>query len=231
MRLSYLTLFKLIISLTFLFTQSYASASDAGYEVSITNITKGQTFTPRLVVTHRRSVSLFNLGEPASNELAILAEDGNTEPLTNLLASQGRRVGDIQTDGGLLEPGQTTTITIHAPHNVRRLSMAAMLIPTNDTFVSLNSARLPNRGTNVYYLQAYDAGTEFNDQNCANMPGPRCGGQGSSPLPADTDEGFVHISNGFHDIGSQDENGNEILGPFVYDWRNPVARLVVRRIY
>ncbi len=200
------------------------------YEVTITNITKGQTFTPQLVTTHTSRVSLFELGEPATDELATLAESGNTAPLTGVLQGAGYQVADVQTIGGLLGPGQTASIEVESLPYVRRLSLAAMLIPTNDTFVAADSVRLPNRGSRTYFLQAYDSGTEFNDQNCLNIPGPRCGGEGDSE-PAASDEGFVHISNGFHDLGSEDAGGNEILGPFVYDWRNPVAKVVVRRVY
>ena len=32
------------------------------------------------------------------------------------------------------------------------------------------------------------------------------------------------------DTDARDDEGNEILGPFTYDWRNPVARATVRRI-
>ncbi|MEQ8993810.1 MAG: spondin domain-containing protein, partial [Pseudomonadales bacterium] len=44
------------------------------YQVSITNLTKGQAFTPPLVVTHDASVSQFQVGAPASLPLEILAE-------------------------------------------------------------------------------------------------------------------------------------------------------------
>jgi hypothetical protein len=35
------------------------------YEVTITNITKGQVFSPPVLVSHNRNVALFELGEPA----------------------------------------------------------------------------------------------------------------------------------------------------------------------
>jgi len=47
------------------------------YEVTITNLTYNQIFAPSLVVSHRRSISLFQVGEPASEGIAIMAEDGN----------------------------------------------------------------------------------------------------------------------------------------------------------
>ncbi len=209
------------------------SDSDSGrrggavYEVVVTNITKGQTFTPILVATHAPSVRLFQAGSPASQPLEILAEDGGTGPLTDALLDEGRRVGDVRTIDGLLPAGQTSArIRVRAGRRHTRISVAAMLIPTNDTFFSVNGARLPRYAT-TFDAPGYDAGTEENDQDCANMPGPRCGGEGFSEEPGPGDEGFVHIGNGFHELDPEDPN---VLGPFLYDWRNPVARVTVRRV-
>jgi len=200
------------------------------YEVTITNVTKGQSFTPQLVATHDASVSLFTLGEPASLPVEIVAEAGDTTPLSEALLNLGRHVQDVTTIPGLLGPGQTISVTVEANGYHRYLSAIAMLIPTNDNFFAVNALRLPVWGEVVTESVAYDSGTELNDQNCANIPGPRCGGEGHSPGPNDGDEGFVYISNGFHDLGAVDEAGNEILRPHVYDWRNPVAIIKVRRV-
>ena len=228
-------LLRSVISVFFLAASSLAVAdyypSTATYEVTITNITRGQTFTPQLVVAHSRKVQLFDLGEPASDELATLAESGNTQPLTDVLLNAGNKVGEVKTVDGLLLPGKSVTTTITTnPRKQFFISLAAMLIPTNDTFVSLNKVRLPFYGKKTVMALAYDAGSELNDQNCLNIPGPRCGGAGDS-APADTDEGYVYVSNGFHELGSVDAAGNEILGPAVYDWRNPVAKVTIRRVY
>ena len=160
----------------------------------------------------------------------MLAEDGGTGPLTEVLETSGR-AADVETIGGLLPPGQSASVRIRAYGRANRLSTAAMLIPTNDTFFAIDSIRLPRYGSATYFATAYDAGTEENDQNCANMPGPRCGGEGLSAEPAEGDEGFVYVGNGFHDLGPSEDPEIEILGPAVYDWRNPVARVVVRRVY
>lgn len=202
----------------------------AVYEVSITNISKGQTFTPQLIAIHNGSVSLFRLGEPASEALEVLAEDGGTGPLTEFLESQGRRVGAITTIGALLPPGDTATAVLEAPENHEFLSAAGMLIPTNDTFFGVNRQRLPQRGSVTFFAEAYDAGTEANDQNCSNIPGPRCGGAGLSPGINPGDEGFVHIGNGFHELGEGDGAPGEILRPFQYDWRNPIALVRIKRV-
>lgn len=207
-----------------------ASDRNARYEVTITNITKAQTFTPQLVVTHSPAVRLFELGAPASEQLAVLAEDGSPVPLTEVLQNAGDAVSDVQTIAGLLAPGSSATVIVDASSRHQFLSVAAMLIPTNDTFMALNLGRLPLHGSATYHLPAYDAGSEPNDQDCANIPGPRCGGQGSSLGTNPGDEGFVHIGNGFHELGATSPGGSEVLGPLAYDWRNPVALVTVRRV-
>ena len=197
------------------------------YEVTITNVTRGQTFTPQLVVAHSRGVRLFKLGAPASLSLEILAEAGDTSPLTDDLLAHSYRVSDVHTVPGLLGPGESVTTTLEATPHHRYLSLAAMLIPTNDTFVALNGVPLPRRAA-AHMALGYDAGTEANDQNCLNIPGPRCGGEGHSSKTSDGDEGHIHISNGFHLLPAAD--GGEVLEPSGYDWRNPIARVAVRRL-
>lgn len=188
-------------------------------KVTVTNLTRGQTFTPILVVAHNPRARLFTAGAPASEELATLAEDGNVAPLAAAL-KRLKAVKGVADSGGLLMPGETTTIKVKA-HGARRVSLAAMLIPTNDAFVSLNSVRAPRHGSITYTAVAYDAGSEPNDEDCANIPGPVCGGVGASPEAGG--EGFVHVHAGIHGIGS--------LDPAERDWRNPVARITVRRIH
>ena len=110
----------------------------AVYEVRITNLTKAQNFTPILVATHKRAVRLFELGAPASPELALLAEDGATGPLSEALGELG--ADEVLTIPGLLGPGETATTQIRAGRFRRRLSVAAMLIPSNDTFFAHHQA-------------------------------------------------------------------------------------------
>lgn len=201
------------------------------YEVSITNVTKGQTFTPQLVATHKKSLSLFTLGQPASMPLELLAEGGDTEPLSDHIQNSPDQMGEVLTVDGLLHPGQTTTFEIRGHHKHHFLSFAAMLLPTNDTFVALSTMKLPKKNSVSYSAAAYDAGTEKNDQNCAHIPGPHCGGAGEPHSEAsDMDEGYVYIGNGFHDLGNEDEEGNVILGPLLYDWNNAVAVVTIKRI-
>ena len=225
-----MTLFKkLLFSLFTLalagqaFAQNGAESSFGGfkntYEVTITNITKSQIFTPILTTAHSSRISLFQLGEPASEALATVAESGDTSKLAAAL-SASPRVFDIESVGGLILPGKSATVEISAPIRIRRFSMAGMLIPTNDAFVALNNITLPSiKRQRTYFARSYDAGSENNDELCASIPGPPtlCNGEGVS---ADDGEGFVHIHSGIHGIGD--------IEPAVYDWNDPVAKIVIK---
>ena len=195
----------------------------AVYEVTITNVTRDQTFTPFLVVAHRSKVSLFEVGQPASDELEALAENGVTGPFQEKLAATPG-VHGITIGGGLLAPGQTTTMKVEG-HRYDRVSLAAMLIPTNDGFIALSSAGPFGRGLQSTHAPAYDAGTEVNDELCASIPGPfydECGAEGGGGAPEGGEEGFVHIHRGMHGVGDFIAANR--------DWRNPVAKVSIRRI-
>jgi hypothetical protein len=207
-------------------TTALAQAT-AQYTVTITNVTPGQTFTPQLVMTHSDDFRLFFLGTPASEALEILAEGGDTAPL---MEAAGDQATEATTISGLLGPGQTTSVEVSGIPGKDFLSVTAMLIPTNDTFIGHDRIRLPRKGSVQTLAGALDAGTEANTQSCADIPGPRCGGMGYIGAPDENAEGIVHIGNGFHDLGEMDNNGAEVLGPVIYDWGNYVARIVVRRM-
>ncbi len=203
---------------------AFAAQPRLQYEISITNLTHGQQFTPVLAVTHRPAIELFKLGAAASGELRALAEEGDTAPFTQLLTGNGA-VSQLLTNPGLTEPGASTTLTIMARPVHDRVSFAAMLIPTNDSFVAVDSVDLPESfAERVFYAHAYDAGTETNDELCASIPGPffmECNGSGGGARIGNG-EGFVHVSNGMHGQGN--------FSAPLRDWRNPVAKVTVRRV-
>jgi len=200
-------------------SQHKQSYKDSVYKVTVTNVTRGQRFTPIIAATHKKDIQFFKLGQPAIEPLSIMAESGNTAPLNEVLTGSNLVSSTIGTEG-LLNPGQSTTFTIEGSKGFNRFSIAAMLIPTNDSFFALNKVRLPHYGQRTYYALGYDAGSEPNDELCANIPGPDCGGVGGSPDVGG--EGFVHISGGIHGEGE--------LSSAAYDWRNPVAKVVIRRV-
>ena len=202
---------------------SSAHAGSAMYEVTITNLTQAEKFTPILVASHKKSMKLFELGAMASPELTNIAEGGAIGDMAALLMANPNVIdvadsGGLLPPNGLLEPGASVTVTVSAK-GAKYISLASMLIPTNDAFIALNGVRV-NGKESGYWVQAYDAGTETNDEDCANIPGPDCGGSPFSPL--DTGEGYVYIHGGIHGIGD--------LDAALYDWRNPVAYVKVVKV-
>ena len=198
---------SIALALGVAFFSNVAAAQDGTYEVTVTNLTPGQSFTPLLVMTHTSGVRMFRLGQPASDALELMAEGGDT---SGLMEQAGDRLTDSGSNGALLGPGETTTITVTGTPGTDRLSLAGMLLPTNDNFVALRGKALPSSGSRMFMAPAYDAGTEVNDQSCQHIPGPRCGGEAIS---AEGGEGVVHIGNGFHDLGDEDADGFEVLWP------------------
>lgn len=197
-----------------------AVADKAMYEVTITNITRNTIITPVLVASHRHQLPLFELGAPPSDELAAVAEGGDIAPMSALFQTNSN-LEDLTDTGGPLLPGASATVQVSGSHRARHISLVAMMVPTNDSFISLNAVRAPWWGSVTYYSPGYDAGSEPNDELCVNIPGPQCGGEGRSPNEGG--EGYVHINNGIQGIGD--------LSASLYDWRNPVAKITITRMY
>ena len=212
-------LFAIVTLVAMGFSAGMTAVADE-YRVTVTNLTRGQQFTPILVVSHTAGVKLFELGDPASMELEILAEGGATGPLESLLLGMSRQVLDTDVGGGLLDPGDSKTMTVDTAGRANRVSVAAMLIPTNDAFFAVNGVRGPNGNQElVLFSPAYDAGSEVNDESCTTIPGPVCGGVGYDPARG---EGPIFVHAGIHGIGE--------LETADFDWRNPVARISIVRV-
>lgn len=191
------------------------------YDVTITNVSK-LSFTPLLVAVHNGDIRFTQAGAAPDAAIAALAEGGDIGPLSDILAAAPDSVGDMGETAGLLMPGQSVTVELSTTKRYGHVSVAAMLLPTNDTFVWLDSVAVPSKHNSTvrYMAPAYDAGSEPNDELCSNIPGPLCGGAGGSPDAGG--EGYVHVSSGIHGIGD--------LTPADYDWRNPVAIIKIERM-
>ena len=188
--------------------------------VSVTNLTKGQILTPAVFITHSNDAPpLFVPGEPASPELASLAELGQTTGLINKFnAEQG--VLSVTRLGVFIRPGEAATINVEFDADHRLISSASMLEMTNDGFVSLLGAEVHCSGTNTVFVGGWDAGSEANTELCANVPAP-------CPVPARTGacsvegaEGNVHVHSGIHGCGG--------FPAEIYDWGYPVAKITIQ---
>lgn len=198
------------------------------YRVTITNLTKGQIFSPALVATHSPEMTpIFELGEEASIELAAAAEDADLSGLLALMGSDPD-VYEAAITGGPVLPGDSISVQLKGvgKRSSVRISLVGMLVTTNDAFFALNAVRVPvpfsfAGRTESYMSLAYDAGSEVNNEDCEFIPGPPCGNGG---VRAEVDaEGYVYIHPGIHGIGD--------LSPDQFDWRNPVAKITVEAVW
>lgn len=225
------TLTSLTVASTFL-VASQVHAADI--DIKLVNLTHAIAFTPILVAAHDDQTALFHLGEEASSALQKMAEGGNTEDLKSAVMSAGGATLDLTsapTMAGVTSMGSLDTGT-----NMY-LSVSAMMLPTNDGFVGLDSWMIPTEaGTYTVMLNAYDAGTEVNDEiiNGGGMPGTPgipadpSGNAGTGGTGVSSNEGnqTVHIHPG--NIGDDDPNGGmSDLNSSAHRWLNPVAKLVI----
>ncbi len=225
-------------------TMAGAPAAQAGgpdtYEVTITNLTSGQPFTPALLATHRGKHAIFDVGRPAGPAVQQIAENGDNGPLSAALAADKKVSGTAQVASPLVPAGRVAatglpsevTTTVTAERGAHRLSFAMMLICTNDGFTGVDGLKLPRHiGRSVTTTTAgYDAGTERNTQAFADMVppcrplitgGPMAGTGMTNPALA---EGGVIR----HHPGIQSAVGD--LDPAVFGWSDPVARVRVTRV-
>lgn len=192
--------------------------ANGSYYVHVTNVTRGQILSPPIVVSHSDDVALWDVGTPASPELAAVAEDADGAGLLSL-AGSSPLVTDVAVGPGPLPPGETVILEVAAAKPFDKITVVGMLVVTNDAFYGVNSADLPfRRMKETHHAVAYDAGSEANNESCDFIPGPPCGNAGVRAT--DGAEGFVHVHAGIHGVGD--------LDPAAHDWRNPVARVQIQ---
>jgi hypothetical protein len=107
-----------------------------------------------------------------------------------------------------------------------------MLICTNDGFTGLDSLALPaNVGDSVTaYRDGYDAGTEINTEDFADMVPPCQGLIGVSSDDAGTGMSNPDLAEGGVITHHDGILGGDDLIPEVHNWANPVIKVTVTRI-
>ncbi len=197
------------------------------FEVTLTNLTEGvpgeggQIFSPPILITHGYGFSIGASGEPASAALTALAETGDHVPLFELATeSSGVETiaGFLPPPDGVVLPGESVTAIVLATSEAHYLSLATMLVQTNDGIVLANALPLVdgkgNPQTITMDLIAYDAGTEDNNELATHVPGPPFHGMERAP----TEGGVIAPHTG---IGGTADVGVE------FGWTEPVARVTV----
>ncbi len=155
----------------------------ATFQVTVSNLTNGQTMSPAALIVHQTGFQIFEVGAPASVELEVLAEGGDNADLLNL-ADDNINVIATASGAGPIPPGQSEVISFEIPERFlpnAHFSVSTMLVNTNDAITGVNTVNiealaigdsLARRGV------AYDAGTEADDEMAIYIPGPAGGGEG-----------------------------------------------------
>jgi hypothetical protein len=210
---------------------SSANATPPGYTIKVTDLTSGQLLAPVIAATQKPGAFIFTLGQAADPALAHLAIYGDPSQLKAELVANSD-YGDVEINSspaGPTNPGSTASVTLAAKGGFSRVTVAAMLVPTNDVFMAIQNVPLPTAsGESVtYYANAYEAGAAQVTESCDNIaPVPSgfqdtpCTNASFTPILL-SPPSFVSVSNGIHGIAD--------LIPSLNDWRNPVTEIVITR--
>lgn len=226
----------LLFGLLALVSSSTVGASQyVTFHVTVENLTPTQPFSPPVAVTHRLPVRLFHLGGHASHAIEAIAEDGNQSVAVAALTGSPY-VTDLVDIGMPLTPNGVTVgdFTDTADFYISaqrgdRLSLAGMLICTNDGFFGADGARLPRHGSVTYYLNAYDSGTEYNTEASADIVDP-CSGLGPVVLNGDPNGNNNDGIDSNYPISMHAgvQGNGDLLS--AHDWDGAVAKLTITRI-
>jgi len=227
---------KVISASLLALTMGATSANAEIIDVQISNLTQGMYFTPILVAAHSDSTHLYEVGTSASSELQAMAEGGDISGLASAVTSLSG-VSSENPASGLLAPASSTQVMDLDTGDNNQLSIVAMLLPTNDGFIGLDSWDIPNTaGTYTIYLNAYDAGTEANDEivngggaaGVAGIPAnPGAnGGENATGVTSSESNNMIHIHRG--NVGDTNATGGiSDVDSRIHRWLNPVAKVIV----
>lgn len=191
--------------------------TDVRITVRNTSETGGTFLTPFYAGFHNGSFDLFTVGEQASAGLESIAEDGAfaaaaAERLAVDPDSQGVVVAG---EAGPIATGEVTSQVVTLSSTQTHLTLAAMILPSNDAFVGTDEAlelfdaygRFNGAQTVVFEgTDVYDAGTEVNtelDAAFINQTAPNTG----------IDEnGVIRQHDGFNgSAGNPEGEGDQII--------------------
>lgn len=192
------------------------------YEVTIQNLTNAQPVSPVAVVLHNEG-TLWEVGAAASTALELMAEGGDNSELLALANVLSSASGSAP-----IGPGASESITVSIDDNAEsKLSVATMLVNTNDAFTGWSSLDLSAMAVGDSWTgmgKVYDAGTEMNSEAMGTMPGPADGGEGYNVMRDDVD--FVSGHPGV--VGMEDGLTASVLTQ-AHRFDNPAIKITVMR--
>jgi hypothetical protein len=211
-----------------------AAAATHRYQITLENLTTGQVFSPGVAATHTRKASVWSSNTAASEGIRLIAEDGlEATAVAELTAAPGIfDVVDIASPtnriGGDAPLPNPQTFEITAGANANRLSLAVMLICTNDGFTGLSAVKLPGGfRPAVFEVGAWDAGTEQNNERFSQIV-DACTEAGPVKNPPD---GNGRVATSGVILPHPNIQGVGDLSVALHGWSFPVARITVQRVH
>ncbi len=194
------------------------------FNVEVTNLSNHQPIAPVAAVLHKSGYDGFSLGAMASAGLELLAEAGDPSAFI-AEADADNKVIKTASATGVITPGGNETIKVQGISPNPRLSLAGMLVNTNDGFIGLDDVDISELAIGesvVLHARVYDAGTEANSETAATVPGQ--GGAGMDAARDDRD--FIAVHPG---VVSQDDGLTTSALDASHRFDNPAARIVITR--
>lgn len=231
--------FIVLFGVALVLSASAALAQGPGlvnYRVTIQNLSANQPLSPPVAATHQKSIRMFQVSRFASDELAAIAQDGNQVPMADKFRNSNKVTQVVDVGQPLTRKGTTVgTFTDSATFEIQaapgdKLSLATMLICTNDGITGLDAVNLPQSGTQVHLANGYDAGREPNTELSQDLVDP-CSALGSTPLPGDPNGNQNPASNPTQPIHHHPGiTGGGHLSVAAHGWTDPVVRVTVTRL-
>ncbi|QWV04622.1 spondin domain-containing protein [Pseudoalteromonas shioyasakiensis] len=192
------------------------------FTVQVTNLTNAQPLSPIAAIAHSEGM-LWQIGEPASAALELMAEGGDN---SELLATDFAMASSSAESP--LPPGEQVTLMLSTEQlDSLKISLATMLVNTNDAFTGLNAIDVSSLAVNESLSRtsfAYDAGTEANSEAQGTIPGPADSGEGYNEMRDDINRVAMHPG-----VVSQDDGLTNSVLTSQHKFDNPVARIKITR--
>ena len=205
----------------------------AAYMITVENLSATQPIAPIVAATHSSKTWMFRDGEQASDALVTMAEEGNPMPMADRVAADPKVTDFFNVGMPLTRNGTTAgdfsdsvTFTLNARHG-DLLSLAGMLIVTNDGFAGIDATGLPKSGSKVVYAVGYDAGSEENTEVSEDLV-DEASQLGPGALPGDPN-GNASVDTVPQAAVSLHPNiaGGGDLTPETNGWLDPVLRVTI----
>lgn len=199
---------------------------EVAFDVTVTNLTAGQPFSPVAVIAADADYRSFELGRSASTDLEYLAEGGDNSFLIDAATTAMATASGAAPIG----PGASETITVRfgeSQLNTAHINVVTMLVNTNDAIAAVHAVPLADMavGDSVAMTSAsYDSGTEANTEGSGTIPGPADDGEGFNAERDDINQVLVHPGVISADDGLMTSRLNQM-----HRWDNPVARIMISR--